>query len=106
MSYVFQWGSVWPEFDKLLLGTWLTLRLSAMAMGLGLAVGVLGALGKASASRWVRALVHGYVEAGRNTPFLVPLLLIYLSLPSLGLRLTPDHAALLALVVNSGALGR
>ena len=55
MNYVFQFGTVWPEADKLLLGTWLTLRLSALAMVLGLAVGVLGALGKASASRWVRA---------------------------------------------------
>ena len=103
MSYVFQWGSVWPELDKLLLGTWLTLRLSAMAMVLGLTVGVLGALGKASAWRPVRALVHGYVEAVRNTPFLVQLLLIYLGLPSIGLRLTPDQAALLAMVVNLGA---
>lgn len=103
MSYIFQWGSVWPELDKLLLGTWLTLRLSAMAMVLGLTVGVLGALGKASPSRVVRGLVHGYVEAVRNTPFLVQLLLVYLGLPSLGLRLTPDQAALLAMVVNLGA---
>ena len=47
--------------------------------------------------------MHGYVEAIRNTPFLVQLLLIYLGLPSLGLRLTPDQAALLAMVVNLGA---
>ncbi len=100
VNYVFQFGTVWPEADKLLLGTWFTLRLSTLAMGLGLAVGVLGALGKASASRWVRPLVHGSVEAVRNTPFL---LLLYLGLPSLGLRLTPDQAALLAMVVNLGA---
>ena len=103
MSYVFQWGSVWPEFDKLLLGTWLTLRLSALTMVLGLTVGILGALGKASSSRVVRGLVQGYVEAVRNTPFLVQLLLVYLGLPSIGLRLTPDQAALLAMVVNLGA---
>ena len=30
------------------------------------------------AAAWVRALVHGYVEAIRNTPFLVQLLLLYL----------------------------
>ena len=103
MNYVFQFGSVWPELDKLALGTWLTLRLSAMAMVLGLTVGILGALGKASSSRVVRGLVQGYVEAVRNTPFLVQLLLVYLGLPSMGLRLTPDQAALLAMVVNLGA---
>jgi polar amino acid transport system permease protein len=51
----------------------------------------------------VRGLVHGYVEAIRNTPFLVQLLLVYLGRPSLGLRFTPEQAALLAMVVNLGA---
>jgi polar amino acid transport system permease protein len=103
VNYVFQFGSVWQELDKLLLGTWLTLRLSGLTMVLGLAVGILGALGKSSSSRPLRAITHGYVEAVRNTPFLVQLLLVYLGLPSLGLRLTPDQAALLAMVVNLGA---
>src|SRR5262245_14247831 len=74
-----------------------------MAMVLGLAVGILGAVGKTSSSRLLRGLVQGYIEAVRNTPFLVQLLLIYLGLPSLGLRLTPAQAALLAMVVNLGA---
>jgi polar amino acid transport system permease protein len=103
VNYVFQFGTVWQELDKLLLGTWLTLRLSGLTMVLGLAVGILGALGKSSSSRLLRAITHGYVEAVRNTPFLVQLLLVYLGLPSLGLRLTPDQAALLAMVVNLGA---
>jgi polar amino acid transport system permease protein len=103
VSYVFQFGTVWPELDHLLLGAWLTLRLSALAMIFGLVVGIAGAQAKASSSRMLRGLVHGYVEAIRNTPFLVQLLLIYLGLPSLGLRLTPDQAALLAMVVNLGA---
>ena len=103
MTYVFQFSVVWQELDKLLLGAWLTVRLSAIAMALGLTVGILCALGKASRSRLLRALIQGYVEAIRNTPFLVQLLLIYLGLPSLGLRLTPEQAALLAMVVNLGA---
>ena len=103
MSYVFQFGTVWREFDHLLLGAWLTLRLSALAMIFGLAVGIAGAQAKTSSWRLLRGLVQGYVEAIRNTPFLVQLLLIYLGLPSLGLRLTPDQAALLAMVVNLGA---
>ncbi|MGH7125613.1 MAG: amino acid ABC transporter permease [Stellaceae bacterium] len=103
MSYVFQFSTVWRELDHLLLGAWLTLRLSALAMVLGLAVGIAGAQAKVSSSRLLRGVVQGYVEAIRNTPFLVQLLLIYLGLPSLGLRLTPDQAALLAMVVNLGA---
>ncbi|MBI1773932.1 MAG: amino acid ABC transporter permease [Proteobacteria bacterium] len=103
MSYVFQFGTVWREFDQLLLGAWLTVRLSTIAMVLGLVVGVAGAQAKASRFRLLRGLVQAYIEAIRNTPFLVQLLLIYLGLPSLGVRLTPDQAALLAMVVNLGA---
>ncbi len=103
LTYVFQFGAVWQELDKLLLGAWLTVRLSSIAMVLGLAVGILGALGKASHSRLLRGLVQGYIDAIRNTPFLVQLLLVYLGLPSVGLRLTPEQAALLAMVVNLGA---
>lgn len=72
-------------------------------MVLGLVVGILCAVGKASRSRLLRGVIHGYIEAIRNTPFLVQLLLIYLGLPSFGLRLTPGEAALLAMVINLGA---
>jgi polar amino acid transport system permease protein len=103
VSYVFQFGAVWREFDQLLLGAWLTVRLSATAMVLGLLVGVLGALAKTSRSSVLRGVTQAYIEAIRNTPFLVQLLFVYLGLPSLGLRMTPNQAALLAMVVNLGA---
>jgi polar amino acid transport system permease protein len=103
VTYVFQFGAVWRDFDQLLVGAWLTVRLSATAMVLGLAIGILGALTKTSRSRVLRGLTQGYIEAIRNTPFLVQLLLIYLGLPSLGLRLTPNQAALAAMVINLGA---
>jgi polar amino acid transport system permease protein len=103
VDYVFQFGVVWRDIDTLLLGAWLTMRLSALAMALGLLVGVAGALAKASRSRAPRALARAYVEAIRNTPFLVQVLLVYLGLPSIGIRLRPDQAALLAMVINLGA---
>ena len=103
MDYVFQFSSVWRELDQLLLGAWLTIKLSAGAMALGLIVGI--ACAEAKNSRWpvLRAVAQGYVEAIRNTPFLVQLLLIYLGLPTIGIRLLPSEAALLAMVVNVGA---
>ena len=103
MDYVFQFGVVWREFDALLLGAWLTVRLSALAMVLGLVVGVAGALATLSRWRAARAVARIYVEAIRNTPFLVQVLFVYLGLPSIGLRLRPDQAALLAMVINLGA---
>jgi len=103
MDYVFQFGTVPREFDLLLRGAWLTLRLSAGAMFFGLLLGVLCARAKTSHRPVLRNVVQGYVEAIRNTPFLVQLLLIYLGLPSIGIRLLPVQAALLAMVVNVGA---
>jgi len=103
VDYVFQFGVVWREIDALLLGAWLTLRLSALAMVFGLIVGIAGALAKASRYRTLRLIAHTYVEAIRNTPFLVQVLFVYLGLPSVGMRLTPDQAALLAMVINLGA---
>jgi polar amino acid transport system permease protein len=103
VDYVFQFGVVWRDIDTLLLGAWLTLRLSALAMVFGLIVGMAGALARASRSRALRVTAQGYVEAIRNTPFLVQVLFVYLGLPTIGIRLTPDQAALLAMVINLGA---
>ena len=103
MDYVFQFGVVWRDIDTLLLGAWLTLRLSALAMVFGLIVGIAGALAKASRHRALRVTAQAYVEAIRNTPFLVQVLFVYLGLPTIGIRLTPDQAALLAMVINLGA---
>jgi len=103
VDYVFQFGVVWREFDALLLGAWLTVRLSTLAVMLGMLVGVAGALATVSRWRVLRALARVYVEGIRNTPFLVQVLFVYLGLPSIGLRLRPDQAALLAMVINLGA---
>ena len=103
MDYVFQWDVIWQSAPALLVGIGLTLQLSALTMLLGLALGVVGAWAKTSGGRVSRGVVQTYVELIRNTPFLVQLLLIYLGLPKLGLRFTPDTAALIAMTINLGA---
>ena len=103
MGYELQFDVVWQSADALLWGTWLTLRLSAETMVLGLVLGVLGAWAKTSGGRVLRGVVQVYIEVIRNTPFLVQLLLVYLGLPRLGLRFSPDQAALIAMTMNLGA---
>ena len=103
MNYVFHFDFVWQSRDELLHGALLTLQLSAETMLLGLLLGILGAWGKTSRYTVLRWIVQVYIEAIRNTPFLVQLVLIYLGLPRFGLRLNPDSAALVAMVVNLGA---
>jgi polar amino acid transport system permease protein len=103
LHYVFQFGVVWQNLPDLLRGAAVTLRLSVLAMLFGLVAGPLGAMARISGPRKVRLAIQVYVELIRNTPFLVQLFVIYLGLPRLGLRLSPDIAALVALAVNLGA---
>ncbi|HZS85172.1 MAG TPA: amino acid ABC transporter permease [Stellaceae bacterium] len=103
MNYVFQFGDVFNAWDELLTGTWLTIRLSILAMVLGLILAILCALAKTSGPKPARWLVAAYVEAIRNTPFLVQLFMVFFGLPAFGLRLDADTAALLAMVINVGA---
>ncbi len=103
--YHFNFTPVLAGLDRLLLGAWLTIQLSCAAMILGLVLSVLCAVGKTSRIAPLRWLIDAYIEVIRNTPFLVQIFFIFFGLPSLGLRLTPNSAALLALVVNFGAYG-
>jgi polar amino acid transport system permease protein len=105
MNYVFHFGIVWDHWRDLADGAWLTIRLSAMAMVLGLTVSIGGAYARLVGIRPLRWLVGTYVETIRNTPFLVQIFIIYFSLPTLGLRLEANQAALLAMAINFGAYG-
>jgi polar amino acid transport system permease protein len=103
VNYVFQFNVVWDHFPDLLAGALLTIELSATAMALGLSLAVLCAYGASAGPKPVRRLVAGYVELIRNTPFLVQIFIFYFSLPAIGLRLTANTAAVLAMTVNLGA---
>ncbi|MEM7061550.1 MAG: amino acid ABC transporter permease [Cyanobacteria bacterium P01_B01_bin.77] len=103
MTYRFQFQVIWDNWDLLFEGVWLTLQLSALAIVLGLLVGIIGALCRTSGNRYLGILAATYVEAIRNTPFLVQLLFIFFGISSLGPRLGSGQAALLALTINFGA---
>lgn len=92
--------SQWPA---LLRGAAFTLALSAVAAVLGVGVGVLCGWARVYGPKWLAAIVAVYVELIRNTPFIVQLFFIYFGLPSLGVKLTPEIASIIAMVVNLGA---
>ena len=103
MDYVFHFGPVLKQWPLLLWGLQRTLELSVMSMVFGLAIGVLGAIGKVFGPRPVKAAVKGYVELIRNTPLLIQLYFIFFTLPFVGLRLSSDTAAVVALSIHLGA---
>jgi polar amino acid transport system permease protein len=103
MDYVFQFGSVWTALPRLAEGAKLTIGLSVATIAIGLAIGIACALARTSHRRWLRWPAAAYVEATRNTPFLIQLFLIYFGLPSMGIRLEPINAALIGMSLNCGA---
>ena len=103
MTYKFDFAVLLPYWAQFLDGCGLTLRLSAISVVIGLAVGLMTVLGKRSAIAAIRWLADSYIEVIRNTPFLVQVLFIFFGLPSLGVSLKPKTAAVLALSLNLGA---
>ncbi|HEY0274970.1 MAG TPA: amino acid ABC transporter permease [Paenirhodobacter sp.] len=87
----------------LLEGAAITLLLTLCSTVLGLLISVLGAAARRGRIRWIRVIVGFYVEAIRNTPFLVQLFFIYFGLPSVGVNLDPVWAAIIAMTLNVGA---
>ena len=103
MHYTFDFMSVFVNWPRLLEGAWLTIQLSALSIVLGFVVGTLCAIAFKSKIWLLQAVVKIYVEIIRNTPLLVQVFLVYFGLASIGLRLTAETAAVIALTVNVGA---
>ena len=103
MGYQLDFGALAGYLGLLLQGALTTLALTAIASAIGLVLSV----GGAATARWgirsARSLVLAYVELIRNTPFLVQLFFIFFGLPSLGIRLDPVLAAMLAMTLNMAA---
>lgn len=90
-------------FPDLLRGAGLTLLLTAQGLAAGFVLGLLSALGRQYGGRLWRGLAVGYIELLRGTPLLVQLFLLYYGLPGLGITLSREWAAFIALGLNSGA---
>lgn len=103
MSYKFDFAFMadrWPDFVA---GAWLTIQLTVLSIALGFALGTVCALARVYGGPVVRRLVGAYVEAMRNTPLLIQIFIVYFGLSSLGLKLSADISAVIALTVNMGA---
>ncbi len=90
----------WPLLVK---GVVWTLGLTAISAVIGLVVGTLCAWARSSGPVWLRWVVGAYVELIRNTPFIVQLFFVFFGLPAAGVKLTPETASVIAMVVNLGA---
>jgi len=95
--------AVLVEWPLLLRGAAMTVGLTAVAASAGVALGVACAWARQHGGALLRGAVSAYVELIRNTPFIVQLFFIFFGLPGLGVKLSPELASVLAMVINLGA---
>jgi polar amino acid transport system permease protein len=95
--------AVLAEWPLLVKGVGVTLGLTAVSATVGVAIGVACAWARLHGAGWLKRVVGAYVELIRNTPFIVQLFFIFFGLPGIGVRLSPEIASVLAMVVNLGA---
>ena len=92
--------ALWPLLVK---GVAWTLALTALSAVLGGVVGVACAWARAYGAKPLAWAAATYVELVRNTPFIVQLFFVFFGLPAAGVKLTPEIASIIAMVVNLGA---
>ena len=89
----------------LLLGLWMTIKLTVICIVLGCALGFLVGLARTSRSRTLRAISGIYVEFFRGTPVLIQLFWIFFCLPLiLGVELSNLASGVIALTLYMGAI--
>ncbi|HUR41382.1 MAG TPA: amino acid ABC transporter permease [Verrucomicrobiae bacterium] len=86
----------------LLIGLWVTLKISAWSLVFALVLGLVAGLGRVSANPAAHGLATTYVELVRGTPLLVQIFIFYFFIGTV-LKLSPFTAGVAALAVFTGA---
>ena len=97
----FDWGAIWYATPYMARGALVTLEISACAMALATAIGLILGLISVSDLNLLKALVRVYVYFIRGTPALVQIFLVYFALPRIGLELSAFWSGVVALAFNS-----
>lgn len=103
MGIELDFWAVLAQWPLLLKGMAWTLGLTAVSAVLGVALGVACAWARTEGPAALGWLAATYVELIRNTPFIVQLFFVFFGLPAAGVKLTPELASVIAMVINLGA---
>ncbi|CAH2409045.1 amino acid ABC transporter permease [Mesorhizobium escarrei] len=103
MGYSLDFGWVADATGAIARGAATTILLIAVTTLAGTFLSILGAAGRRNGPLLLKRAIGVYVEVIRNTPFLVQLFFIFFGLPSIGVRLDPLLAAILAMTLNMAA---
>lgn len=92
--------SQWPLLAK---GVLWTIGLTVISAVIGVVIGVAFAWVRSHGATWLKWVVGSYVELIRNTPFIVQLFFVFFGLPAAGVKLSPEVASIIAMVINLSA---
>lgn len=101
--YKLDFTVVVERFPELLIGAMATIALSSTGIIIALIIGVGGALLRNSKNAYLHFIVSSFVELIRNTPFLVQIFFLFFALPFIGVKMSPNMTAVIALGINGGA---
>lgn len=99
----FDFLAVLQQWPLLIKGIVWTVSLTVISTVIGVLVGIVCAWARVHGSAWMSALASTYVELIRNTPFIVQLFFVFFGLPAMGIKLSPEAASIIAMVINLGA---
>jgi polar amino acid transport system permease protein len=103
VSYTLDFSFLAESWQRFLEGAWLTIQLASVAIVLGFVVGTVCAVLRTNGDRVTSCIVGAYVEVIRNTPLLVQIFIVYFGLSTLGVKISAELSAALALIINVGA---
>jgi polar amino acid transport system permease protein len=103
MAIELQFMPILEQWPALLKGAALTVGLTAAATFIGTLLAVSCAWSRVYGPLLFRWVAGAYVEAIRNTPFIIQLFFLFFGLPAAGVKLSPLTASVIAMVVNLGA---
>ena len=103
MHYQFDFGALLPYWRDFLSGALTTIEITVFSVIIGMGIGVACAIARRSQVAVLRTAVGIYIEAVRNTPFIVQIFFIFFGLSSVGIRMPIVAASVFAMVINVGA---
>lgn len=101
----FDWSVIWPALPVLIEGAKMTLLISVLGLIGGLVIGLIAGFARAYGGWITNNLALAFIEIIRGTPIVVQVMFIYFALPMAfpDLRIDPFTAAVVTIMINSGA---
>jgi glutamine transport system permease protein len=101
----FDWSVIWPALPVLLEGAKMTLLISVIGLVGGLIIGLVAGFARAYGNWITNNIALVFIEIIRGTPIVVQVMFIYFALPMAfpDLRIDPFSAAVVTIMINSGA---